>query len=373
MRKFTYFLFENFDAELERGNPLNPRNFTGAATDEILSFVAQYPAGHCPQRACVGRFDARLLQQLLRGGILRVQDGALMFDCPIFLSEDAEALQQQVQKQADYLAAILLEHAAPLRICCEKIKNGACIEENLYHIVCGNLLDGLFLDRLQIAHVLSGGRQHSSGLEYLSIIYEQCAPLKLLSDELLCSYNRLSNAHCALQSFGDAQGARFDCYRVFRQLEHGVSSARLHRAALLLEAAFGSTDQNALLTETALLVKTGRCKPAAMAILELFGYVKDGRLCVPVYTPEHEAVILEMEQIVADCLYMPISQALTELARTMNITAVRHGIRAPELANELYHILFGTINETLIRTGFVAHPLCRPGEGRYLQSIALYD
>ena len=36
MKKFEYFLFENFDADEESHNPNNPRNFLGREADAIL-------------------------------------------------------------------------------------------------------------------------------------------------------------------------------------------------------------------------------------------------------------------------------------------------------------------------------------------------
>lgn len=62
-------------------------------------------------------------------------------------------------------------------------------------------------------------RLHPSGLDYLNIIYEKCSELQALSNGLLCSYNRLKNDKCSLQSFGDANGERFDFYRFFRLAE----------------------------------------------------------------------------------------------------------------------------------------------------------
>ena len=48
-----------------------------------------------------------------------------------------------------------------------------------------------------------------------------------------------------------------------------------------------------------------------------------------------------------------------------------HGVAAGEIANEMYHIAFGMLNERLIESGFVEKPREYPGEGRYLKSIEL--
>ena len=63
------------------------------------------------------------------------------------------------------------------------------------------------------------------------------------------------------------------------------------------------------------------------------------------------------------------ARTLREVQGRLEITAARHGVPAGETANELYHILFGGINEELVRRGLTAAPPDRPGEGRYLQCI----
>lgn len=93
-----------------------------------------------------------------------------------------------------------------------------------------------------------------------------------------------------------------------------------------------------LLEEVVSLVKTGRCDPAAMELLELFGYVKEGTICVPIYTPEHQKFIAEIENIVEKCLGNAVSNILIELAVSLDITAVRHGVDRKEIANELMRL-----------------------------------
>lgn len=39
--------------------------------------------------------------------------------------------------------------------------------------------------------------------------------------------------------------------------------------------------------------------------------------------------------------------------------------------NELYHLLFGTVNSELAQRGIVASPTRRPGEGRYFKAMEL--
>lgn len=82
-----------------------------------------------------------------------------------------------------------------------------------------------------------------------------------------------------------------------------------------------------------------------------------------------EPVIARLAALVEEALYEEAARTLREVQGRLEITAARHGVPAGETANELYHILFGGINEELVRRGLTAAPPDRPGEGRYLQCI----
>ena len=68
-----------------------------------------------------------------------------------------------------------------------------------------------------------------------------------------------------------------------------------------------------------------------------------------------------------------MADTLNNLADSMDITAVTHGVNKFEIANELYHIVFGSINEILVSRKMVAAPCDVPGEGRYLRCIEIYS
>ena len=65
------------------------------------------------------------------------------------------------------------------------------------------------------------------------MIYEACPALQKFSDGMLCSYNRLTDGETSLESFGDADGDRFDLYRCFRLRERGPLPERFEEAYLI--------------------------------------------------------------------------------------------------------------------------------------------
>lgn len=368
MRHFSYFLFENFDPDEEAQNPLNPRRFLGVKTDAVLSYLADAPVGTCSYAQCAQLFGESTLRSLISGGILRRQGKALLFDTPIFLREDAVPLQRGITNAAQPLTDRLEALLPELRSICGNIENGFSVEMNLYHVLCGMVFDGSFFDYLDRHGAVATSRSHSSGLDYLSVIYEKCPELEAYSDGLLCSYNRLADQRCALQSFGDANGSRLDFYRFFRLLENGELPSRFQGALLLLKDAC-SADKHILLDQVVHLITDGSCDPAVMALLEYFEYAKDGKLCVPVYTDADAGFISQIAKAVESHLGPAFISALETVSGQLQITATGHGAAPAEIANELYHLLFGSVNEELVSRGIVTKPPFVCGEGRYLRCV----
>lgn len=369
MKTFSYFLFENFDADLEAGNPGNPRRVIDARADAILSRVAAVPPLACSSARLQEEFGTEAVKRLTAAGVLREKEGHIAYDTPIFLAEDVPALQAFSSAAAAPLADRLWELREELWNIAGGISNGYDPQVNLYHVLCGMIFDGFFFDWLGKRGVVATSRPHASGLDYLSVIYEDCPELKRFSDGLLCSYNRLTDGRTALESFGDADGDRFDLYRCFRLRESGYIPDRFKQAGELLDRLPKGQERQALLAGVHSILQGGGCSEECLAILELFGYVKNGELCVPVLQQADEPVIARLAALVEENLYEAVARTLQEAQMNLEITAVRHGVPTGEIANELYHILFGGINEELVKRGLTASPPCKPGEGRYLQCI----
>lgn len=366
-RHFTYFLFENFDPAQESNNTWNPRNFMNASADEILTWVAEASKQYRTYRIACERFSKDAINKLINGGALRVENDVLFFDTPIFFDEDTDSIASFFSNAASAFTRMIFQREKELYIEAEALKNGFLPQINLYHIICGMCFDGYFLDKLSETGALANERMHPSGLDYLSVIYEKSAKLDHFSNALLCSYNRVFNDVCALQSFGDGDGNRLDCYRYFRMREKNAltdSFAEIHKVtANLTEYDLLSAMRNILLGSAV--------APELIISLEIFGYLKSGRVCVPVFEKKHSNTIQRIESILEDVLLQPISEWLSNL-NSLKIIAMAHGVHQKEIANECWHILFGSINEMLVQSGFVTAPLYHKGEGRYLQSVEIY-
>lgn len=295
MKTFSYFLFENFDADLESENPDNPRRIISTQADAILVRVAEFAPQTCSVTRLRDEFGKEAVSRLIAAGVFREQDGQIAYDTPIFLEEDVPVLKAFSATAAIPLADRLWNLRDKLWDTVGGINNSFSPQVNLYHILCGMIFDGFFFDYLGKRGVVATSRLHPSGLDYLSVIYEDCPELTQFSNGLLCSYNRLTDG--------------------------------------------------------------------------LFGYVKDGDICVPVFNQTDEPIITDLAELIKENLYDAVVCTLQNIQTNLVITATRHGVPASEIANELYHILFGAINEELVKRGLTAAPPHKPGEGRYLQCI----
>ena len=123
------------------------------------------------------------------------------------------------------------------------------------------------------------------------------------------------------------------------------------------------------MTEVRSLLAGRGCREDCAAVLDLFGYTEGGRVCVPVFSQEDEAAVAHVAALVEEALYGPVERTLAEAREGLDLTAVRHGVPPGEIANELYHVLFGGINEEVVRRGLAAAPPYRTGEGRFLRCI----
>lgn len=356
MPHFDIFYYDN---RIDASHPLNPRGVLRAAGDEFLTLVAEEGDEDVLTRI----YGAELVQKMIDIGAIRRDGVDIVFDTPVFMQDDAAVLNGLFREEAEQLAVRLAQRREALYALVRPIGNGFDEAVNLYHILCGMVLDGRMFDDLCANETITASRAHPSGMDYLMILYEKCEELDGLSRKLLCSWNRLSDGRCALQSFGDADGERHDFYRAYRLQELTREQGQFPECTLL-------PPEGELLAAAKSLAQTGSCPMPMQRLLERYGYAKDGRICVPVFRQEDKSAVEAVHTLVRETLLEPLTALLSKCE--LDITAVRHGVNRAEIANELYHILFGQINEALVSMGVVAAPASLPKEGRYLKSIQLF-
>lgn len=146
-RKFFYFFYGDLiPSGLPPGD--DPRRFLSHRADGILSAVLEAgPSGLGYREACV-RYSAGLVDGLIRAGLFRVEAGGLRLDAPVFLREDAGALTHFLAGEIPPLAGRLEAALPALHAAICPLDNGFDEKVNLYHLLCGAVLDGTFFDYL---------------------------------------------------------------------------------------------------------------------------------------------------------------------------------------------------------------------------------
>lgn len=363
MRRFDYFLYGDCPVRICADNP---RAWFDAETDAILTEIVKSEPGKCDCGAVEVRFSTERIENLIRIGLLRRENGALWLDSPVLLEEDVAAIEKGMSARVARMAQSVLNGRSAFEKAVKTLQNGFSVERNLYHLLCAATFDGQFFDLLSERGVVSTSRMHESGLDYLIIVYEKSTELERFSRKLLCSYNRMTDGVRALQSFGDSDGDRMDFYRFnsLRASKRLTDSAILRAWNELPEQDFASK----MLDAAESLANFGECDSKREWLLEQFEYASGGKLAVPVYRSADLACVAELTALSDECLYDQMSSAISEKT---GLICAAHGVGTGEIANEMYHIAFGMLNERLIESGFAEKPREYPGEGRYLKSIEL--
>ena len=245
---------------------------------------------------------------------------------------------------------------ASLKNAVKHLDAGFSPERHLYHLLCGAVFDGCMFARLSQANALTVSKPQPDGGDYLPVIYEDSTEVNRFSERLLCSYNRLKGEAGVFASFGDADGTRRDLFRWMRSKIHGSPLDRHCCNADELASVFADAADG------------GRIRDGFKEIFNFFGYMVCGKICVPVYRKaEMDAAVGKLDETAAEIVLEDMKKALSKISACNELTAVRIGVPEQDIANEIYHLLFGQLNEALVSSGIVAAPDYFPGEGRYLK------
>lgn len=356
--KFNKYYFENYpvDTPFDENNPRYVLSQDGV--DAILEAIIAVS----PYSLSIDNFEnSKLVEGLLHVDVLQEKDGKLGMAVPFFVKKDADALKELSKDIAHNIVNKLLEQKEKIVEIIKKIDNGYSHDRNLYHILCGYIFDGLMFDFLEEKQLVTTSCVHDSGLDYLVILYEDTDKLNEYSDQLLCSYNRLMVNGKGFVSFGDSAGNRRDFYRYMRRKELGELGEQERR--------YVNFEPTELVENFVKLLENQPVEKLYIEVYEYFDYYKNGQITVPVYNQNSYKVADELYKYVLQITKDEIADALFAIRNNINLTAVTHDVEVKDIANEIYHLIFGEVNELLVQSGMVAKPMWGAGEGRYLKSF----
>ena len=356
--KLNKYFFENYPLETPY-DMNNPRYVLSLdAVDSILEKVIKSK----PYSLTIDDFsDVELVNALLHIGVIQKNDNMLGMAVPFFVEEDALILKELSKKVASNIAEEILAHKEEIIKITECIDNGYPAGRNLYHMLCAYIFDGLMFDYLEAKGLVTTSCVHDTGLDYLVIIYEDVSSLNEYSDLLLCSYNRFTVQGKGFVSFGDSNGNRKDFYRYMRQKElNQLSQYENIEINYSTEALIENFDK---------MVDGDYVNPDFMGIYEFFGYCQNGEIIVPTYDSHSYEVANELYEFVLGITKEKIATALSVIQNEKRLLSVAHKVPVKDIANEIYHLIFGEVNEILVASGLISNPPYHEGEGRYFKSF----
>ena len=225
-------------------------------------------------------------------------------------------------------------------------------------------MDGEALKYFSDIKLFTISKNQIGNRNYLLIGYEDSDKLETYSDAVLCSSNNYRSTRIIFNSFGDSMGERNDVYRLFRNDK--ISSVLIDKAADFIIKIIGKK------------VTSNELTSDEKEIYEFFndiGYFKTREfieLNVPVFTKMNMVEVKKTSQYVIELIKEEVINAFDNLVQEcQSLSVIKHKVPIEEIANEMWHQLFGNINEYLAKKLFFENPKHIEGEGRYFQSIHL--
>lgn len=310
---------------------------------------------------------------------------------PVFLETDIERLDGVLKD----VGKIIGDRVISLS---DKIENEIlklnCIKSNsveriLYHIICDEIFDGLAFEFFANKNIFSISKSQPGGRDYIIVAYEKSEKIECHSNKLLCSSNNYRADDVLFNSFGDGNGFRKDMYRYFRMIPKSIDEEiKFHSLNIsymdilddfnnIIAKECGSLIKNIFTNNRKYVDLNNKERKLANFLIELnyLNIDKDNgnlNIDVPVFLNSERDIIQRIGEIILLDILPCVEKTFIELKRSVDkLTSIKHGVSIKDIGNELWHQIFGYINEYLVKSEFVATPKFKEGEGRYLQSIVI--
>jgi len=307
---------------------------------------------------------------------------------PVILEKDISVIDELTSSIASRVSGMIMNYAQEIRNLASGIK---CIGEFgydrvLYHAIGCDILDGSAMEIFAGIGIFSTSKPQHGHRNYILIGYEQNETVSSFSEKLLCSRNCTGTADIDFVSFGDCDGDRQDMFRFMKQVALKLGSVTANQELNLSYIHILEHNNNHLIQVCAGIVNkvlhSGNSVSSfseeeidAVKLLRDLKYVKiddSGRvtIAVPLFDTDDERAIGKISSYLTELIQSEVVTGFSNLkGKLQNLSAVVHGVDEKEIANELWHQVFGYINEHLVRDGLFATPETRTGEGRYFQAI----
>lgn len=305
----------------------------------------------------------------------------------IIFNEDLQEIDVFSKSLALKISSLIHEKKATIQNLSKKLASAEYFDsdELLYHIIGCDILDGSAIETLDSLGLIKTSKEQKGNRDYILFGFEKCPKVDDFSKNILCSCNNYRTSKLSFISFGDADGNRNDFYRFCRQLSSQVNqietSQDIKSSYMRLLEKANETIGERCASMILKIIKAGMlhsgCTDDEREIINYllsFGYIKlDAeyyKIAVPVFYPQDREVIREIHDLLMDMI-LPVLKEDFQNAN-IKISAINHGVDIKEILNEMWHQVFGNINENLVIKKIIKTPDYFKGEGRYLKAIWIY-
>lgn len=329
-----------------------------------------------------------LLSSMERIGMVSKSQEKYSVSFPVILEKDVPIINDLTGSIALRLSKKIMSHKQEIQNLASSIK---CIDEFgydriLYHVIGCDILDGTAMKEFGERSIFSTSKPQYDHRNYILFGYEQNEIVSCFSEKLLCSRNCTGTKEMDFVSFGDCNGNRQDMFRFMKQVTSNQSNVTSN-PTLNLSYIHILEQHNRHLTQVcAEIIRKVQIleKPAssfsdeemdAFEFLKALKFIESDEfgtvtITVPLFIADDERAIESISTYLIELIEAEVASEFSDLkSKLQNLSAVVHGVDEKEIANELWHQVFGNINEHLVRDGLFSTPESRIGEGRYFQAI----
>ena len=311
---------------------------------------------------------------------------------PIFLEEDVVEMENYKNNLGEIIGNKIIGMKDTLY---KKVSELTCskdfsLERILYHIICDKIFDGTAFEFFAERDTFCTSKLQPGNRDYIIVAYEDSDLVEEQSNKILCSSNNYRSSDFTFNSFGDLNGVRKDMYRFFRLLQKGVDSASPFSKVNIAYNRILDDKNKEIACECGRLISkiinnnfiydklSEKEKNLARFLNELEYIVinnEDNTISIKIpifYDFELTTVTRELSDMILINIFPIVKEVFDNFeVKGSRLTSIRHRVDIREIANELWHQIFGATNEYLVEEGFVASPGNIDGQVRYLRSLTM--
>lgn len=322
---------------------------------------------------------------------IEVKNRTFRINFPIFLEEDVIKMETFLSNIGQVIGDRIISLADIINSKLLKLEcsNQHSKERIRYHVICDQIFDGTAFDFFTEKNIFSSSKLQPGNRDYVIIAYEDSKTVEAHSNKLLCSSNNFQASGVVFNSFGDSNGSRKDMYRFFKLLQKGIDGAspfkELNKAYSKVlddrnkEIAIKSAELiSRIASENVPYTQLIEEEKNLIYFLKELNYIHIDEvnnsiiIKIPVFYESETSIIEETSHLILSEIVPVLREFFVKFQMdASDLTSMKHKVDINELANELWHQIFGATNEYLVENGFVALPDNIEGEGRYFRSLTI--